>query len=53
MLCLLRIGYFHELYPNDLLYGVNYDKPSVYIVLSGAVNIINSMIGLKKLVVAG
>jgi len=52
-LCLLKIGFYHELYPGDMIYGTNYDKNSIYIILSGVITLLNTNIGLKKLIIAG
>ena len=52
-LCLLKIGYYHEIQAGNILYGAEFDKHSFYIILSGVICLINNNIGLKKLVFSG
>jgi hypothetical protein len=36
-----------------MLYASNYDKNSIYVMLSGVMTLLNTNIGLKKLIIAG
>lgn len=51
--CLLKIGIYHELQPNDLLYSRGFDKKSVFIILQGAIVLSNSIVGIKKIFFTG
>lgn len=50
---LLKIGTFIELQIGQTLYCMGFDKKCVYIILEGAVKIINENTGMKKICAQG